>query len=299
MFRNTRPTWQRFSPLAAIVPLREDFEYVEMTVNIVPDWNVSMYIEWEPPVKPEGVLGDPVYTVYYSESEEGPYLQLTKTPITDMQFFIKWQIQDSKVFEQHIVIQSEFPDGTVLRSRPRHPSIQLPKWHILRQKDIFRREKILLQKFVGVESIIWNPKYTGKRCPECWDTTHLKITNDHCEVCYGKGFEGGYDTGMRTMMQYSSIDLQSRVSYQGRVEPNTLSAWTVAYPMIHPDAIVLRTGDRRVFSVDSHQGSTEMRTNLQRQTVILKELGRDSIENKLFGNTNYIDVMPVVPHIHT
>jgi hypothetical protein len=57
-------------------------------------------------------------------------------------------------------------------------------------------------------------------------------------------------------------------------------------------------GDRRVFIIDGHQGSTEMLTNTQRQNVVLKELGRDAVENKLFNNPNVIDVMPRKPHIH-
>lgn len=302
MFSVIGPEWFSFSPLSSsvnIAPIGVDVEYIEMSVKIIPDWNTSVYIEWLKPDRPDSVVGDPEYLIYYSESELGPFLALTSQPTDNLSFFANWQIQDSKVFEQYFTVECIYPDGKVYRSFPMVPAVGMPNWHRLRQKDIFRRESILLDKFVGIESIIWNPKYTGRRCTECWDKVHLKITNDHCETCYGTSYEGGFDTGMRTKLQYTSIDQQSTVSYQGRIEPITISAWTVAFPLIHPDAIILRVGDRRVFTVEGHQGSTEMLTNTQRQNFVLKELGRDAIENKLFNNTDVIDVMPRKPHNHT
>lgn len=282
-----------------ITPIEDILGYIEMSVTIVPDWNVSVYMEWEPPIHPlPGILPDPVYMIYYSESELGPFTKLSTQPIHDLSFFTTWQIQDSKVFEQYFTIECIWENGDVYRSHPLIPSAGLPKWHRLRQRDIFRREAILLDKFVGADTIIWNPKYTGKRCPECWDFTHLKIINDHCEACYGRGYEGGFDTGMRTKLQYSSIDPLSMIQYQGRVEPITISAWTISFPLIHPDAILTRMGDRRIFIVEGHQGSTEMLTNMQRQNVVLKELSRDSIENKLFNNPNFIEIMMRKPHVH-
>lgn len=299
MFSILSPTWTRFSIPSAPVLITKDAEYIDMEITVVPDWNTSLYIKWKPPATPEGVTGDPLYQVYYSESEQGPFLQLSGEPTSDLHFFTKWQNQDSKVFEQYITIECIYDDGSIFRSYPKYPSLQLPKWHILRHRDIIRRESILLRKFVGSESIVWNPKYTGKRCTECWDSFNEKVVDDHCKTCYGTSFEGGFDTGMRTLMQYSSIDPQSKISYQGRIEPVTIQAWTISYPLIQPDSIILRTSDRKLFKVEGHSGSTEILTNIQRQTVMLKELGRDSIEYALFNNTNYIDVMPAKPHVHT
>lgn len=276
----------------------EVIPYIDMTINIIPDWNTSVYLDWQAPSTDDIIS----YMIYYSENEAGPFLPLTAQPITDLHFFTLWERQDSRVFEQFFTIESIYDDGRKFRSYPTAPSAGLSKWHLLRHRDIIRRERILLDKFVGVETIIFNPKYHGMRCKECWDTEHLKVTNDHCESCYGTSYEGGYDTGMRILMQYTSIDPQSSISYNGRVEPITISAWTISYPLLFPDAIVLRVEDRRLFEVAGHQGSTEMRTNMQRQNVVLQELGRDSIENKLFnliGVEGAIqDIMPRKPHVH-
>ena len=286
--------WTHFTP--HIDPkISDKFEYIEMHVTVIPDWNVSVYLEWEP----LDVVGDdPLYTVYYSEAELGPFMQLSPQPTSNLSFFTTWQIQDSRVFEQFFTIETRYSDGRIFRSKPKTPGNSLPKWHRMRYKDIIRRERILLEKFVGIDTIVFNPKYHGKRCEHCWDKKHLKITEDHCEYCYGQGYEGEYDTGIRTLFQYSSIDAQSNIGYQGRVESITITAWTVPFPVIHPDAILLRMNDRRAFSVQGHQGSTEILTSMQRQNVVIRELGRDAIENRLFNNKDVLDIWPRKLHVH-
>ena len=290
--------WTRFTNSTPPL-ISKDAPYIEMDVTIIPDWNKSVYLTWEPPQALDAGIGDDVvYTVYYSESEYGPFTSLMAQPTSDLSFFTTWQIQSSKVFEQFFTIECLFSDGRRYRSYPETPAKLLSKWHRLRHKDIIRREAILLDKFTGVESIIWNPKYSGKRCPECWDPVHLKVMDDNCETCYGRSYEGGFDTGMLTKLQYSGIDPQSHVSYQGRTEPIQLSAWTIPFPMIMPDAIILRMPDRRVFIVEGHQGSTEMLTNLQRQFVVLKELSRSAIENRLFDREDVVSIPLRKPHVH-
>lgn len=296
-------SWNRFAhrttDLITPAPSAEA-SYVEMEILLIPDWNVSMYLEWQPIIPPDaGDNSDVSYMIYTSDSELGPFIQITPQPIRDTSYFTYAQTQDSKIYEQYFTIEVLYADGRIYRSYPATPSVALSKWHRLRQKDIIRREHLLLDKFVGAEAIICTRKWSGLRCKACWDPVHKKVFNDHCEECYGTSYEGGYDTGMRTKLQFTSIDIQSNFSYQGSEEPVTISAWGLAFPILYPGAIVLRTGDRRVFRVEGHQGSTEMLTTLQRQNVILRELGRDSVENKLFNRTDVLDVMPRKPHVHT
>lgn len=284
-----------------ITPVSEVRALVDMDIKVVPDWNVSVYIEWSPITPPdEGVDDSDVsYMVYSSKSEFGPFNQLTSAPIRDLSYFTDYQVQDSKIYEQYITVEILYGDGRRYRSYPVTPSVILKTWHRLRQKDIIRREHILLDKFVGAESIIFTRKWSGLRCKSCWDTTHLKVTDDHCEECYGTGYQGGYDTGMRTKLQYTSIDAVSNFTYYGADEPINISAWGLPFPLLHPDAIVLRTADSKAFIIEGHRGSTEMLTTMQRQTVVMKELGRDSIEYKLFNRSDVVDAMPRKPHIHT
>ncbi len=294
--------WTKFtnSPTDLITPLSSDVVFIDMNVTVVPDWNVSVYLEWEAPVPLDpSVPTDQIeYNVYSSSSEYGPFTQISTLPTSNTTFFTNFQVADSKVYEQYFTIESVFSDGTIYRSFPQTPSERLPSFHILRYRDIIRRARILLDRFVGVDSIVYIRKRSGLRCPECWDPTHLKITNDHCEVCYGTSYEGGYDTGMKTKIQYTSVDPRSDYSYIGKQEDIAISAWTIPFPLIHPEAIILRLGDRKIFRCEGHNGSTEMLTNVQRQNFILKELGRDSVENRLFNETDFVEIFSREPHVH-
>lgn len=301
MFTSASLSWldmSLVSVLPLITPVTGNVKYIEMDVNVVPDWNVSVYLEWVEPSPPDPGVGDISYMVYCSTSELGPFTQLTQQPITDTRFFTYHQIQDSKIYEQYFTIECLYTDGRIYRSIPQSPAVALSRWHQLRHKDIIRREAILLDKFAGVDVTVYTRKWSGLRCRECWDPVNLKINKDHCESCYGIGFEGGYDTGMNTKMQFTSIDQQSAFTYNGVNEPTTISAWALPFPLIHVHAILLRRSDRKLFKVIGHQGSTEMLTNMQRQNFVIKELSRDSVENKLFNRTDTINVMPRKPHVH-
>lgn len=300
MFTSMDVNWQRFAygTPVELKPLGEDIgeaEYFDMDVTIIPDWNTSVYLEWVPP---QELAAGAKYVIYYSESELGPFTSLNEQPTSDTSYFTTWQVQDSKVYEQYFTIELITDDGRYYRSYPKYPGVAMSKWHMLRHRDIIRREAILLDRFTGVETVVFNRKRRGLRCTECWDPLHEKVTKEHCDTCYGVSYEGGYDTGMRTKLQYSSIDPQSTFSYQGKEENIMLSAWGLPFPLLHPGSIILRVGDRRVFRVEAHQGSTEMLTNVQRQNVVLKELSRDSIENKLFNREDITDVPVRSPHVH-
>ena len=271
-------------------------ELMDMEMKVIPDWNVSIYMEWCPPKELEDE--ELTYMIYYSESEYGPFIQLTQQPLKEERFFTYWQVQDSKVFEQYFTVEILTESGKKYHTPPHTPMTYVSPWHRLRSADIMRREGILLDKFLGIDTIVFIRKWRGRRCAYCWDPVHKKVFNDHCEHCYGVGFESGYGTGIRTKLQYSGIDTQVQFAYNGTQEPVTTSAWGLPFPMIHPDSIVLRMGDRRIFRVEGLQGGTEMLTNVQRQSLILRELSRDAVENKLFNRKDVINVPVRPPHVH-
>lgn len=287
-------TWDSFR-YAVSDDIPPDLDYIDMAVKVIPDWGKSVYLEWYPSGDEENVT----YNVYSSESEAGPFIKVTAQPIPDTMYYTDFQINDSKVYEQFFTIEMILENGDKKRTYPSSPSKILSKWHSLRQKDIIRREALLLDKFVGAETIVFVKKRHGTRCSSCWDTRLKKVMQDHCEVCYGTSYEGGYHTGMITKMQYSSIDAVSRYSYQGLVEPINISAWGLPYPILYSNTLLLRLNDRKVFRINGHQGSTEMLTTLQRQNVSITELSRDSVEYRLFDREDLVEVFPRKPHIHT
>lgn len=275
-----RVSWNYFTSKSEV--FEPDFR--DFNIKMVPTWGRDVFLEWED-------LGKS-YNVYSCDTESGPYQKLTAVPITQ-NFYRAPSRQDRKAYEELFMVEvvGEF------KSKPIAPGVVLPKFHFLRQKDIIRREAILLDKFVGVDSIIFTPKIRGNRCPHCWDPRLNKVVKDHCEHCYGTSFEGGYHIGAKTKLSYAPIDPVMQASYIGNQEDIMTSAWGLNYPLIQPHAMVLRLPDRRVFRVEGHRGSTEMLTTMQRQTVALKELSKDRVEYKLF-EAQYQDVFKREPHKH-
>jgi hypothetical protein len=280
-------------------------EFVRMSVRVVPDWKRSVYLEWIPPTHPSGVdPGDPMFMVYSSDSELGPFRTVTAEPILDPFYTTSYTNQDRKTYEEYFTIEVIWPDKVSVKSYPQTAGYMFPdtKMGRIQNKqhlDIMRREAILLDKFaVGMSTVVCTPKIWGERCKVCWDPVYKKVMDDQCETCYGTGYEGGYNTGMRTKIAYGSIDPQMTYTYFGEFEPTTISAWTIAFPLLNPHAILLREADRRAFRIEGHQGSTEFGINMQRQNVIIKELNRDAIEYQLFNRTDVQDIPLRQPHVH-
>jgi hypothetical protein len=153
-------------------------------------------------------------------------------------------------------------------------------WVELRAKEIQRREMILLSKFTGVKSLIFRRKHYGKRCSNCWDFASERVTKDHCQVCLGTSFEGGYFTGFETLIQYDVTNNTSAFNYKGRDEKNTINGWTISVPIVDTFDLVLRVPDMSLYRVDYGQ-VTELQTQTVRQVLQLTELPKDSIEFKL------------------
>lgn len=291
-------SWKKFTKdvVDYIDPVDSAAEFVDMNVTITPDWNVSVQISWEP------YSGGPAekveYMVYCAQSEAGPYTRITAQPIEDTFYLTDYAIQDSKIYEQYFIVECLYANGEKFKSWPSTPSQPLNRWHTLRYRDISRRERILLEKFVGIETRVFVPKHGTLRCKDCWDTFAKRVLNDHCETCYGTSYEGGYNRGMRMLLQYTSVDPQHQAGYQGSVEPVRISAWTTPIPIVPPHSILLRVPDRKAFRVEAHQGSTEYHTNMMRQSLIIDELAKGRVEYKLFGETDIVDLTPYKPHVH-
>jgi hypothetical protein len=154
------------------------------------------------------------------------------------------------------------------------------KWVAIRAEEIQRRENILLTRFNGVKSYVFRRKTYGERCPDCWSYTAEKIIKDHCSTCMGTGFKGGYFEPATCYINYDPSQNPVVKTYFGTFEPNQISAWTISLPEIHPEDVIIRTGNWDVYRVDALL-PTELQTNTVRQIMKLTQLSRDDIENEL------------------
>jgi len=120
------------------------------------------------------------------------------------------------------------------------------------------------------------------RCPECWDNVNKLIRKEKCLTCYGTSYQGGYYKGISTMFQFDNEPNKEQIlAQEGVMEPADTTAWTIAYPEINVNDLILRLDDFRVFRVQGVQ-NTSLRSFTIRQMVRMSHLPMTNIEYKLF-----------------
>lgn len=250
----------------------------DFIVNIYPIWFKQLTLQWSIPA----AWGACSFNVYKGQTEDGPFELLNEQEIHVG--FLKDVTTEaySKSNRDWYVVEAVFPDGvTVIRSAAISWQNKQTRWVQLRSIDIQRREWLLLNKFVGVRTLFFRRKNWGQRCSECWNTDTLKVMKDHCKTCLGTSFQGGYWPGIETKMQYEQTPNDLAFEYFGKFEPNQISAWTIAFPEMDDQDIVLRLTDWKMYRVEKIV-PTELQTVTVRQLMQITELSKNGIEYNLF-----------------
>jgi hypothetical protein len=268
-----------YVPTFSPVPLVTSIETSYIKVKVYPLFYKKVIVEWTIPA----TWGNCVFNVYKSDIEDGSWALVNPTPISGTNFLEDITTEDFSKFRKtyyKVEVQLPLPDGRRIISpvttweKVRNNLVQL------RAQEITRREKILLDKFTGVDSLIFRRKYFGQRCPKCYNIDIEKVTQDHCTTCYGTSFLGGYFPGLPTKLCYEISPDNTQLTYSGKVETNQTSAWTVSYPAIGTLDIIVRIPDFRVFRVEG-VNATELQTVQVRQVMQLVELSKGSVEMSL------------------
>jgi hypothetical protein len=251
----------------------------ELDVKVYPVFYKQLVVEWSIPAS----WGAATFNVFRSQTEYGPWALLNDTPISGNHFKDLTTVEFSKFSNNFYLVDAFLPNGRVIRSFPETWINRRTSFAEIRAQEIQRRELLLLTKFTGVKSLIFRKRTFGARCTNCWDSRIEKITKDHCEVCLGTSFEGGYFPGFESLVQYDPTPNQAALSYSGKIEPNTIPAWTVSFPEINTFDLIVRLPDFKVYRVDGTQ-STELQSVTVRQMLNLNELDKESIEFKLIND---------------
>jgi hypothetical protein len=258
------------------LPLVPDSVSRNFSISIAPRWYDRAGLIWTIPSD----WGSVVFNVYAAPTEKGVFTKLNQTPLASPQFTDVKIETYSKYESRWYVVEAVFPDTRTVQSVPTTWDNVGTGFVNLRIQEIQRREWLLLRKFVGVQTLLFRRKVYGKRCPECYNEDTKRLNKDHCLTCYGTSWEGGYYDPMSTLMQYDPTPNDLTLSYAGKMEPNQIQAWTIAYPEILDLDLIFRVPDRKVYRVDK-MVTTELTTKLVRQTAILTEISKESIEHKL------------------
>lgn len=247
-------------------------------VKVYPDWYRQIAVEWSVPPS----FGHCLFNVYFSQVQDGSFKKLNATPI-DGTYLVDTTTQEySKQTHGYYVVEAILLDhgGTTVRSDPVSWTTGQRRWVELRSIEIQRREYWLLSRFAGIKSYLFRRRSYGERCRACWDAKLEKVMDDHCPVCLGTSFEGGYFNPAPLYLQYDATPNSRVKTYFGNYEPNQIGAWTISMPDIRPDDIIVRTGDWNIYKV-ARLTPTELQGNPVRQIMVLTQLSRGDVESQL------------------
>lgn|GEM_PF-5305244 len=248
----------------------------QFAISVIPAYYVGNYISWSVPV----YWGNCVFNIYSAQGDSQIPTLLNKAPLTSPSYFDTSSVNPSSFNQTFYTIEAILPSGAIARSpATTWAPVQNP-WVFLRAKEIQRRENLFLSKFFGVQSQFFRKKFFGQRCTRCWNTQAEKVMDDRCTVCFGTGFEGGYWEAINVNLNYNPVQNNSQYTPVGVAEPVQIQAWTTSVPTIQTFDLIFRIPDAKMFRVSSVQ-PTELQAVRVRQTLILTELDKDSIEYEL------------------
>jgi len=265
---------------SAVLSTTVETSYIQ--VKVYPLFNRKVIVEWSIP----STWGNCSFNVYKSQTDDGEWDKVNPAPLVGTNFLEDVTTQDFSKFHRSkyiVEVQLPAPDGRFIKS-------PITTWENVRSNlmqiraaEITRRESILLDKFTGVDTLIFRRKYFGQRCPQCWNTDTEKVTQDHCPTCLGTSFLGGYFPGVASKVCYEISPNNTQLTYVGKMETNNTSAWTISYPEVMTLDLLIRVPDFKIFRIQA-VNATELQTVQVRQIMQLIELGKNSVEMLLLNN---------------
>lgn len=257
-------------------------------VALAPEWFKDVTLTWTYPVEWD-VSGQTIFDVYRSAAEDSDYVKLNEFPLTSPSFLDLETRQDSNSGKDYYIVVCTRTTGEVYHSKPSSLVYddKLNDNPRLKFREIERRNWLLLRKFTGVETLLFKRRTYGERCPECWSEKYQKVMKPKCDNCMGTSFVKGYFDPVKTFFQFEPHHKSKDLFTFGRVDLNLSGAWTVSYPDVNTEDILLRMHDFRLFKVERNDVTTAQTVEV-RQIVALTELSHDHPTRALFKREGLI-----------
>lgn len=115
-------------------------------------------------------------------------------------------------------------------------------------------------KLSGVTGVLLKRKVYGERCPKCTDFAGQDSVNEHCPVCLGTGFVGGYYPGIQLNIIKDSIQTAEGPSQIGFGQTEAVKARCVAYPWIAPGDVWCEDGTNFRYRVSGCSPASSYKT---------------------------------------
>lgn len=122
---------------------------------------------------------------------------------------------------------------------------------------------------------------SGERC-ECYDDVRGSREADRCTICFGTGFKGGYYPPIPIKVNFANASsLTEGMNPSGTTqEESQVQFWTVGYPLIQENDIIVDTMTKDRATVMSWQPSYK-NGFLLRQTISMNKIPEASLFYKI------------------
>ena len=110
-------------------------------------------------------------------------------------------------------------------------------------------ESLLYGRYIGDTIYFFKRKFSGQRCPECWNPYQYKITKTNCQTCRGTGYVDGYYKPIRTQCAFEAMPKIVDVQATGELQTKIVSARITSLPIINPRDLIVRLSDNSRYTI--------------------------------------------------
>lgn len=169
------------------------------------------------------------------------------------------------------------PSGASLVSDPTPVEPGLDRRTRLLKRKILRDQAVGYRNLNGIPIILLKRRRWGDRCTQCYDPVTKQSTLEHCPVCFGTSYTGGYWAPTLIRGRREAATVEAHMESSGDAEVKIADFNVLDYPLIEYKDIIVDLVRNDRYQVQRAHG-TELKSVTVHQKVTASLLGRNSIE---------------------
>ena len=245
----------------------------------------AVFVQWDATPEPGDSVTDFYVTLERSGSADGPW-ELVAETLKDTYHYLdsKFNLPPpglnlfslNRVLYYRVTLTDDANTVLVVSDpTPVEPGLDT-RTRLLKRK-ILHDESTGFRRLNGVPFAVLKRRHWGQRCTRCYDPATKESTEEHCPLCFGATYLGGYWAPVYVRGRREPTPVQTQMSPHGVTERQAASMIILDYPAVeYHDLIVdLRRNDRWLVEVVS---PTELKGVVVHQKLLGSNLSRNSVE---------------------
>ena len=227
-------------------------------------------VTWDPIVVTDASIKNISYNIYRGISSNGIFYKLNTSPLLNNRYDDKMLLKNpNTVYWYKISTLYEDLTGKIIEGGLSSPEsykvTNTDKWF----KKINERNMWIL-KNTGQLFDLYTRKYEGNICTKCYDTIRGRSGDNACNVCFGTGFEGGFEPMFQLYVRLKPSETSLDQATEEYVYTNFPGAWLISKVEIkNRDILISPQG--KLYSVLNYH-INQVSRYLFHQQLKLKEL---------------------------